>query len=142
MFGNFAWDISKVDEEGRTYQNSGDQLLDYYVFNKQVISPIDGVIVGLSNDEVDNVPRPSLTGGLSGLKNNYLTIKLRKEFYLSIVHFKKGSIPFSVGDKIFVGDELGLVGNSGVSYVPHLHYTLYIYIKGLDRFISVPGIHK
>lgn len=142
MFGNFAWDISKSDELGRTYLNSGDELSDYYVFNEPVVSPINGVVVGLVNDQADNVPSPALTGDLSGLENNYLTIKLEKEFYLSIVHFKKGSIPFSVGDKVSVGDELGLVGNSGVSYVPHLHYTIYIYIRSLDRFISVPGIHK
>jgi hypothetical protein len=142
MFGNFAWDISKVDEDGKTFLENPFNLFDYYVFNEKVISPISGKVVGLSNNEIDNTADPLFEGNLDGLKNNYLTIKVNPEFYLSVVHFKKGTIPLRIGDNVKVGDELGRVGNSGVSYVPHLHYTLYIYSKDLKRFISVPALHK
>jgi len=48
----------------------------------------------------------------------------------------------SVGDKVEVGMRLGTVGNSGVSYLPHLHYTLYTFLPQLDRFISIPGFFQ
>ena len=67
-------------------------------------------------------------------------IKIQYPFYLSVVHFKKDSIKVNIGDKVSPGQELGLVGNSGVSYIPHLHYTLYIYEESLQRFISVPAL--
>ncbi|PJB54700.1 MAG: hypothetical protein CO099_00070, partial [Bdellovibrio sp. CG_4_9_14_3_um_filter_39_7] len=66
-------------------------------------------------------------------------LKIDGPFYLSIVHFKQNSITVNIGDEVKIGQVLGQVGNSGVSYVPHLHYTLYAYIPELERFISVPA---
>jgi murein DD-endopeptidase MepM/ murein hydrolase activator NlpD len=39
-------------------------------------------------------------------------------------HFQPGSIRVKVGDKISRGQVLGLVGNSGNSSEPHLHFQL------------------
>ena len=38
-------------------------------------------------------------------------------------HFQLGSIRVKVGDKISRGQVLGLVGNSGNSSEPHLHFS-------------------
>ncbi|MFT6069984.1 MAG: hypothetical protein ACJAT2_002503 [Bacteriovoracaceae bacterium] len=139
MFGNFAWDLGVLDESGKQYQNEGSLLEDYYVFDKSVYSPVSGTVVGVVSDQMDNAPDRSMTGDLSKKINNFLTIKMKYPFYLSVVHFKKDSITVDIGDEIKAGQELGLVGNSGVSYIPHLHYTLYIYAESLKRFISVPA---
>ncbi|GAB4421648.1 MAG: hypothetical protein OHK0056_32550 [Bacteriovoracaceae bacterium] len=138
MFGNFAWDIGVIDEHGRTHSGDGYLLSDYFIFDREVRSPVRGKVVGRVSDQIDNPPNPKLTGNLSGKINNYLTIHIEGPFYFSIVHFKQNSVYVDLGDEIQVGDVLGLVGNSGVSYVPHLHYTLYAYISEYDRFISVP----
>lgn len=139
MFGNFAWDIGKLDENGSQYANQGLENADYYIFGKKVLAPLDGEVVGKVSDEIDNIPSPGLIGDLSGKVNNYLTIKAKYPFYVSLVHFKKDTIAVEVGDKVSAGQVLGEVGNSGVSYVPHLHYTLYLYVESHNRFISVPG---
>jgi murein DD-endopeptidase MepM/ murein hydrolase activator NlpD len=39
-------------------------------------------------------------------------------------HFQPGSIRVKVGDKVSPGQVLGLVGNSGNSSEPHLHFQL------------------
>jgi murein DD-endopeptidase MepM/ murein hydrolase activator NlpD len=44
--------------------------------------------------------------------------------YSHLVHLKKGSLRVKKGDKVKQGDVLALVGNSGLSNVPHLHYEL------------------
>jgi murein DD-endopeptidase MepM/ murein hydrolase activator NlpD len=139
MFGNFAWDLGVLDIDGNQHGGEGLQLSDYYVFDKRVYSPVSGTVVGKVSNQFDNKASPNLVGDLSKKMNNYLTIKMMYPFYLSVVHFKKDTITVNVGDSIKAGKELGRVGNSGVSYIPHLHYTLYIYEEGLKRFISVPA---
>jgi len=140
MFGNFAWDLGILDEHGKQHRGDGSLLTDYYIFNEEIKSPIGGEVVGKISNMPDNPASPSLTGDLSQKINNYLTIKIQYPFYLSLVHFKKDSIRVNIGDKVKADQVLGLVGNSGVSYIPHLHYTLYIYEEGLKRFISVPAL--
>jgi len=142
MFGNFAWDIGVADENGETFVNDGHELGDYHIFDKSVRSPVSGKVVGLVNDQDDNPASPEFIGDLSDKVNNYLTIQIQDLFYFSIVHFKKGTIPLKIGDEVRVGQKLGRVGNSGVSYVPHLHYTLYLYIPEVNRFISVPSVFE
>lgn len=141
MYGNFAWDIGII-KDGMQYANDGSLLEDYYIFGKELTSPLKGVVVGKVNDQEDNAPDLSFTSSLAGKVNNYLTIKVSENIYLSIVHFKKGTITVNVGDKIEVGQSLGLVGNSGVSYIPHIHYTLYAYIPEYNRFVSIPAFNK
>lgn len=41
-------------------------------------------------------------------------------------HLQDGSIPFAVGDRVRVGDQVGLVGTTGVTTAPHLHFELRI----------------
>lgn len=139
MYGNFAWDIGSLDIWGMQYKGSGEHLEDYYIFGAEVVSPLSGKVIGQVNDQPDNAPDLSFSGNLADKVNNYLTIQVAPKFYLSIVHFIEGSITVEIGDTVEVGDTLGQVGNSGVSYLPHLHYTLYTYIPEEKRFISIPG---
>ena len=139
MFGNFAWDIGVVDSNSKTHSEERLELSDYYIFNRDVKAPLKGIVVGLVSNQEDNKPSPLFLGDLSQKENNYLTLKIDGPFYLSIVHFKQNSITVNIGDEVKIGQVLGQVGNSGVSYVPHLHYTLYAYIPELERFISVPA---
>ncbi len=39
-------------------------------------------------------------------------------------HLQAGSIPLRVGDRVRVGDQVGLVGTTGVTTAPHLHFEL------------------
>lgn len=142
MYGNFAWDIGILDELGSQFDHDGKELYDYYIFNKDVLSPLSGTVVGKIDGQVDNIPDLTFTGDLSQKINNYLTIQVAEKIYLSVVHFKKDSITVNIGDKVDAHQLLGQVGNSGVSYIPHLHYTLYTYIKEYDRFISIPGFFE
>lgn len=139
MFGNFAWDIGILDELGRQHKDEGNHLEDYYVYEQEVRSPLKGTVVGKVDGQEDNPPDLSFSSSLAGKINNYLTIQVHPVVYLSIVHFKKNTIKVEVGDQVDVDQPLGEVGNSGVSYLPHLHYTLYTYIPQYKRFISIPG---
>jgi len=138
MFGNFAWDLGIRDSKGSQFQNDGSKLEDYYIFAKEVRSPFDGIIVGLENNSPDNPPDPHFNADIAGLEANYVLILLEYPFYFSLVHFQKDSLTVAVRDSVKKGDLLGLVGNSGVSYIPHLHMTMFLYLEQFDRFISIP----
>lgn len=142
MYGNFAWDIGIIDLNLSQHKKAGKNLEDYYVFGASVISPLKGTVIGAVTDQEDNEVDQSFTSDLSEKINNYLTIQTSQFTFLSVVHFKKNTVNLKVGDKIKVGTYLGEVGNSGVSYLPHLHYTLYTYSMKLQRFISIPGKFK
>ena len=122
------------------FDNEGEKNEDYFIFNEPVYSPFNGKVIGLVKNQPDNDVDLTLSSDLSEKENNYLTIKIHDYVYLSLVHFKYDSINVELGDTIKKGDYLGKVGNSGVSYLPHLHYTLYTYITSLDRFISIPAL--
>ena len=42
--------------------------------------------------------------------------------YLLYAHLKPGSIAVGVGQRVHRGDLVGLIGNSGFSSTPHLHF--------------------
>lgn len=139
MYGNFAWDLGVIDPFGKQYRGDGSLNEHYYIFDQDILAPLNGIVIGKVDGQPDNPPDLTFTSSLAGKVNNYLTIKVAPKFFLSLVHFKKNTILVEVGDKITVGQLLGQVGNSGVSYLPHLHFTLYTYIESENRFISVPG---
>jgi hypothetical protein len=115
MYGNFAWDIGVVNEKGQSFVNDGLLLEDYYVFGRPIRSPFSGTVVGIQNDQPDNVPSPLGNGDLTGKENNYLTIRVSDILYLSLVHLKKESITVSI--------ELGnLLRTSSSLYSLHLYY--------------------
>ena len=42
--------------------------------------------------------------------------------YIILAHFKEESIVVEVGEKVVEGQFLGLVGNSGTTSEPHIHF--------------------
>jgi murein DD-endopeptidase MepM/ murein hydrolase activator NlpD len=86
----------------------------------EIISAADGIIVGLNDGNPDqncdnsnpswNAVYVQHAGGYQGwyghMKTNSLTSK-------------------SIGDSVYTGEYLGLVGSSGVSLGPHLHFELH-----------------
>lgn len=49
-------------------------------------------------------------------------------------HLQKGSIPVAKGQPISPGQQIGRVGSSGSSYIPHLHF--HVMLEGIEG----PGI--
>ena len=63
-------------------------------------------------------------GGYNELRGNHVILDHGNGEYSHLVHLKKSSVRVRRGDSVKQGDLLGLVGNSGLSNVPHLHYEL------------------
>jgi len=137
-----AWDFVITDTDNRQYMGSGDQLTDYYCYDKMVIAPADGTIEFVLDRVPDNVV------GEVNLKDNWgntVIIKHGDQLFTSLSHLKEGSIKVKEGDSVKEGDEIGRCGNSGRSPYPHLHFqvqeTPYIGSVTLEYPISYHILH-
>jgi len=113
----YAYDFV-IKKNGKTYQNDGLYLEDYYAFGKPVLAPINGYVVSLRDDLPDN-----FIGDVDRINNwgNYIIIKSDLGFYVEISHLMQHSIQVKIGDYVKVGDIIGRCGNSGYSPEPHIH---------------------
>lgn len=116
-----AFDFIVVGQNGKTHRTDGRFNEDYYAFGKEIIAPVDGVVVTVVDGIKDNVP-----GEMNPLyiPGNTVIIKTALGEHLVLAHFKQYSIVVRVGDKVSQGQLLGLCGNSGNSSEPHLHFHL------------------
>jgi murein DD-endopeptidase MepM/ murein hydrolase activator NlpD len=53
---------------------------------------------------------------------NYVLLDIGGGRFASYAHFQPNSLKVKVGDRVKLGQVLGLVGNSGNSDLPHLHF--------------------
>lgn len=115
----YAYDFILVNGN-KSYE--GDPTLNesYYTFGKEYIAPADGVVVGIENNVKDNEPVGTFNENEPA--GNYVIIDHGNEEFSYLAHFKHQSIVVKQGDSVKQGDLLGLVGNSGNSSDPHIHF--------------------
>jgi urea transporter len=113
----YAYDFVKK-HEGKSYKNDGYYTQDYFAFGEAILSPVNGYVVDLRHDLVDNI-----IGEVDRINNwgNYIIIKSDLGFYVEISHLMQFSIKPSVGEYIKSGDVIAKCGNSGYSPEPHIH---------------------
>jgi len=113
-----------ITYNGLTYKGDGSQLTDYYCYNKLVLSPGYGTVVKI----IDNIEDNNI-GDVNTINNwgNTIVIKHAEYLYSQLSHLKGGSFKVKEGDFVKVGQPLALVGNSGRSPEPHLHFQVQAY---------------
>jgi len=156
-YGDFAYDFVINDNAGNNYQNEGINNEDYYVYDKELYLPADGEVFEIHDDNPDNIPGEYVDES----EANMIGIKLKGNYYLYLLHLKRNSIPMEVnnncerdindvkcikvGDVLSTGTYIGKVGNSGVSLLPHLHLTMFVYdIHNSEdvRMWSIPSLFE
>jgi urea transporter len=118
-----AFDFMLRDDEGKTYSGSGNFCENYYCYNKPVLAPADGTVEEIYDNIDDNE-----IGKVNTTENwgNTIIIKHLTGLYTQMSHLKKGSFRVAKGDTVKAGDIVALLGNSGRSPQPHLHYQVQI----------------
>ena len=114
-----AWDFVITDSEEKQFTGTGDNLEDYYCYDKQVLAPAEGTIELI----VDNISDNPV--GDVDTKNNWgntIIIRHAETLFTSMSHLKPGSITVKTGERVKEGDSIARCGNSGRSPYPHLHF--------------------
>lgn len=117
----FAWDFVVTDDVGKTFRLPGLVPADFYCYGLPVLAPAAGYVVNILDGVSDNA-----IGQVNIIENWGNTIIIRHEdrLFSKLSHIKAGSFKVKVGDYVSKGDVLALVGNSGRSPEPHLHFQL------------------
>jgi hypothetical protein len=121
----FAVDWEQVDSTRRFVKRGGNPArpADYTIYGVQAIAAADATIVhvidGLRAQRPGALPQGIALPEADG---NSVVAKLDDGLYMLYAHLQAGSLKVEQGDRVKRGDPIGLVGNSGNSSAPHLHF--------------------
>ena len=121
----FAIDYVKVADDNKTF--TGDQLKNesYYAEGVDALAVANGTVVAVKDSIPENVPgitSRAVPITLETVGGNHVIIDIGGGKYAFYAHLKPGSLRVKVGDRVTRGQVVGLVGNSGNSTEPHLHF--------------------
>lgn len=127
-FEMFAVDWVKVDD-GTVFRGNGSQLTDHHDYGSQIHAAAAGEVVDVRNDMPEAPVNESLSGNPTvtaprDYAGNHVTVRLAPDRYAMYAHLQTGSARVRVGDQVKEGDILGLLGSSGNSSAPHLHFSI------------------
>nr|WP_277622835.1 M23 family metallopeptidase [Sphingomonas telluris] len=124
----FALDLVVVDEAGLRFRGSGSRNEDFHGWERPVVAPGDGIVVAAHDGQPDNdkIGAENNWHGRTweSSAGNYVAIRHNDHEVSVLDHMRQGSVKVQVGDKVRSGQVVGLIGNSGSSLMPHLHYEL------------------
>jgi hypothetical protein len=119
----YAVDWEQLDEQGRIYQGPAADVNSYTIYGKEALAVADAkvasVIDGLPNQTPGQYPTNIPIEQADG---NSVVLDLGGGRYALYAHFQPHSIRVHRGDAVKGGQVIGLVGNSGNSVAPHLHF--------------------
>jgi len=119
----FAVDWEQLDAQGRVYAGDREKLESYTIFGKPVIAVADAVVASVTDGLPEQTPgKYPVNIPLDQADGNSVILDLGDRRYALYAHMQRGSIQVRVGERVKMGRLLGLVGNSGNSVAPHLHF--------------------
>jgi hypothetical protein len=121
----FAIDWMRI-AEGRLYTGDGTHNADYVAFGAEVQAVADGTVVFVRDGMAENTPNtpPTTLHGPIDYGGNEVILEIAPDVYAFYAHFQPGSIRVQAGETVTAGQVLGLLGNTGNSSAPHLHFAL------------------
>jgi Peptidase family M23 len=119
----YAVDWEQVDGQGRIYNGPQEKLESYTIFGKPVLAVVDGMVVAVIDGLPEQTPGKFPTHiPLEEADGNSVILDLGQQRYAMYAHMQPGSIKVHKGEQVKVGQVIGLVGNTGNSVAPHLHF--------------------
>ncbi|WTP63557.1 M23 family metallopeptidase [Streptomyces phaeochromogenes] len=119
----FAIDWYRVGGQGQTWEGDPARLTSYLSYRQPVVASAGGRVVEVQDGIADNPP--PVTPPVPPIEDtvgNHVTLEVAPGRYLLYAHLKPGSLKVREGDRVESGQVLGLIGNSGNSTTPHLHF--------------------
>ncbi|MBK9515837.1 MAG: urea transporter [Anaeromyxobacter sp.] len=114
-------DFEVAEADGTTHAAGGLELRDHRCYRLPVLATADGTVVKVVNDVPDNAPG---TRNAREPWGNVVLLQHGVGLYSLVAHLAPGTVEVREGQLVRQGARLGLCGNSGRSFVPHLHFQL------------------
>jgi hypothetical protein len=122
----YAIDFYKLDDQHRTWVGDPSKLESYLTYRVPILAAAEGTVVaaldGFANTTaLPNPPKPPPVNETVG---NHVIVKVADGVFVLYAHMDPGSVAVRVGDRVTRGQQLGLIGSSGNSTTPHLHFQI------------------
>lgn len=102
-----------------------------------VVAAADGTVVDVEDGNYDRC-HATRSGDIDcdghPMEANYVVLEHVQGYRTLYWHFKRDTILVALGDGVLCGDRLGLIGSSGISAMPHLHFG----VRGPDGEVIDP----
>lgn len=121
----FAIDFARLGESGLPFQGDPKKNESWYGYGQEVLAVADGVVASVQDGIPENVPlspEMAIPIDVSNAGGNHVIVKLEDGRHAFFAHLIPGSLRVKPGDRVTSGQVLGLLGNSGNSDAPHLHF--------------------
>ena len=112
-----SFDCSDRSYDGHKGNDTSIRSFAEQIAGVPVFAALDGVVTGTQDGQFDQH-----TSWVTGAQANYVILEHacgRKTYYW---HLRRGSVCVDVGDSVAAGQQLGMIGSSGISTWPHLHF--------------------
>ncbi len=123
----FAIDWTLIDDSGYFAKNDTKKNENWNTYGVELISVADGTIVDIKDGIIENEPlseEMAVRITRETIGGNYIIIDIGNNLYAFYGHLIPNSLKVTIGDKVKKGQVIGLLGNSGNSDAPHLHFHL------------------
>jgi hypothetical protein len=119
----FAIDFVQLTPDGRVATGPIDQLASYPYFGANIYAAADGVVVAVENALPEEVPgKLPADASIQTAGGNHVVVDIGSGRFAFYAHMQPGSVRVKPGDRVRTGQVLGLLGNSGNTDAPHLHF--------------------
>ena len=125
MAQRYAVDWEQLDAGRHVYVGPRETLTSYTIFGKPVYAVADAVVARAITGQPEQTPGKFPTDiSVDDADGNCIVLDLGNHHYALYAHMQSDSIHLKRGDPVKLGQVIGLVGNSGNSLAPHLHFQL------------------
>jgi len=163
-----AFDFVQMDNKRKSsHRSSKSQFFigripsdSFFCWNKPVFSPINGKVIrvgnGWNDNEYSNIWKtiqlwynatykfkPKEKNGHLDIRpnaGNHVMIQAEEGYIVFLAHLRNLSILVKEGDEVEQGQEIGLLGNSGNSTMPHLHINLFDQMHDPFKAVVLPFV--
>ena len=119
----FAVDWEQMDDAHRIYVGPREQRTSYAIYGTETLAVADARVVSVVDGLPEQTPGTFPAGiALAQADGNSVVLDLGKGRFGLYAHLQPGSLRVRAGDRVTRGQTIGLVGNSGNSVAPHLHF--------------------
>ncbi|HEY7403329.1 MAG TPA: M23 family metallopeptidase [Candidatus Angelobacter sp.] len=123
----FAIDWVRTNADGKSYTGDPKDNKNYRAYGSEALAVADAVVTEVKDGIPENVPginSRAVPITLETIGGNHVILDIGHGRYAFYAHLQPGSLKVKLGDHVKRGQVLGLVGNSGNSTEPHLHFHL------------------
>ncbi|MEP7270086.1 MAG: M23 family metallopeptidase [Acidobacteriota bacterium] len=119
----YAIDFIRLNSDGRAVIGDVKKLESWPFYGAEILAAAAGKVADAFDGRKDEVPGANPTEvTVESAAGNFVIIDMGEGHFAMYAHLIPGSLKVKTGDPVARGQVIGLLGNSGNSDAPHLHF--------------------